>query len=80
VVRERIEAQEAHFDARMFALPTIDEAYNNIYWRQAYDCHRNSVHGLAMCHFSNKQLHGKNRNVTQTIVAQHRFSFVLFLR
>ena len=61
-VLKKVLSQEAHFDARLFAVPNATEAYNNIYWRCLYDCARNSVHGLAMCHFSQQQLHGRNRD------------------
>ncbi len=60
-VIERIARQEAHFDARVFSVPNLVEAYNNLYWRQSYDCARNSIHGLAMVHFTHKQLQGKDR-------------------
>src|SRR5689334_15144136 len=35
-----------------------DEALNNLLWRSAFDCRRNSVFALAQVYFSGKQLHG----------------------
>jgi len=49
-----------HFDCRVFNLPNQIEVYNYIFWRSAHDALRNSVHGVAMCHFSTKQLHKKS--------------------
>lgn len=37
---------DAIFDARIFALPTIGEAVNNLIWRQQ-DCARNAISGAA---------------------------------
>lgn len=72
---EKIYAQKAHFDARLFAVANEQEAYNNIYWRMWYDCARNSVHGLAMCHFSTKQLHGKNRNEMKQMLHEKEIDY-----
>lgn len=70
--RARIEAQEAHFDARVFTVPDAQEAYNNVYWRMMHDCARNSVHGLARCHFSSKALHGKNREQQKEMLREQK--------
>ena len=57
---EKMRSGTAHFDARVFTVPSIADVYNNIYWRSAHDCVRNSVSAQARAHFSTKQLHGKN--------------------
>jgi len=49
----------ACFDSRVWNVPSFSEASNTILWR-FYDCVKNSVSMLASCHFSCKQLHGKN--------------------
>lgn len=48
----------AEFDARVFTVPSREEAINYFLWRQA-DCHRNAVSMAAEAHFPSKQLHGK---------------------
>jgi len=50
----------AHFDSRVFQLPTRTEALNYLKWRYM-DCERNSVSSVAQTHFSPKELHGKGR-------------------
>lgn len=47
----------AHFDARVFQLPTQTEVINYFIWRQM-DCIRNSVSSVAQSEFSSKELHG----------------------
>lgn len=56
---------DAHFDARVFTIPTRDEVINYFMWRQA-DCRRNAVSMIAEAHFPSKQLHGKS--VTERIM------------
>lgn len=46
-----------HFDARVFNLPTRDEAANAFVWREM-DATRNAVSMAAFAHFSHKSLHG----------------------
>lgn len=50
---------DAFFDSRVMFMPSRDEVFNCILWRQN-DCIRNSVSGLAQAHFSPKQLDKKN--------------------
>lgn len=45
------------FDSRVFQVPNIDEAVNNLVWRYK-DCTRNSVQMLAQSVFSHKELQG----------------------
>lgn len=47
----------AHFDSRIFVLPSIEEILNNIIWRCHYDCQRNSKSAFARSFFSARQLH-----------------------
>lgn len=49
----------AHFDSRVFTIPSETEVYNYFLWR-FQDCVRNSVSSAAQAEFSHKQLHGKN--------------------
>lgn len=49
------------FDARANNLPTLDEAANNILWREN-DATKNSVLMLAQSYYTHSQLHGKSNN------------------
>lgn len=51
----------AYFDARIFAVPTIDEMHNAILWRQ-FDAIKNFKSQYARHYFSQKQVDGKNGN------------------
>jgi len=57
---QHVETSTPHFDARIFQVPTNDELLNNVMWRCHFDYRRNSISGLARCHFSTKQLHKLN--------------------
>jgi tRNA(His) guanylyltransferase len=48
----------AAFDARIFQVPSLDEAANLLLWRWI-DARKNSISMAAQAHFSPKQLHGK---------------------
>lgn len=48
-----------HFDARVFQLPSKEEAVNAFLWREL-DGERNAISNVARCHFSAKELHKKN--------------------
>jgi tRNA(His) 5'-end guanylyltransferase len=50
----------AHFDARLFSVPNIEEALNCVLWRCRGDAIRNSVGAFARTMYSTKELHGKN--------------------
>ncbi|KAF3048542.1 hypothetical protein E8E11_008630 [Didymella keratinophila] len=52
----------AHFDARFFAVPTVQEAFNCILWRCRNDAVRNSVNAFARTLYSTNQMHGKTAN------------------
>lgn len=47
------------FDARVFAVPTLTEAYNSVLWRQ-HDCTKNAISMAAQSMFSHKALQGKS--------------------
>ncbi|KAF2690086.1 hypothetical protein K458DRAFT_412918 [Lentithecium fluviatile CBS 122367] len=49
----------AHFDARFFAVPSVEEALNCLLWRCRGDAMRNSVNAFARTLYSDKQLHKK---------------------
>jgi tRNA(His) guanylyltransferase len=52
----------AFFDARFFAVPTIEEALNCILWRCRNDAVRNSVGAFARTMYTTNQMHGKRTN------------------
>ncbi|KAJ7067116.1 tRNAHis guanylyltransferase-domain-containing protein [Mycena amicta] len=52
----------AHFDARAYSLPTVEEALNNLLWRAKVDGRRNSISGFGRSFFSAKELHGLGAN------------------
>ncbi|KAI1389210.1 glycoside hydrolase family 55 protein [Hypoxylon trugodes] len=58
-IGEDVPRNTAHFDARFFAVPTVEEALNCILWRCRGDAVRNSVNAFARTLFSQNQLHGK---------------------
>lgn len=58
----------AHFDARVFQLPTYDEVRNYFIWRQK-DATRNSVSSVAQSKFSQKELHGKSTTQLKEMLA-----------
>ena len=47
------------FDCRVLNLPNLEEAANMVMWR-SMDSVKNSITLLALEHFSNKQIHGRN--------------------
>ncbi|MFA6235331.1 MAG: tRNA(His) guanylyltransferase Thg1 family protein [Bacteroidota bacterium] len=47
------------FDCRVWQVPNKTEAANGFLWRQ-FDATRNSITGLARCHFSHAEIHGKD--------------------
>lgn len=53
------ECPDAFFDSRVMFMPSKEEAFNCLLWRQN-DCIRNSISGLAQVYFSPKQLLNKN--------------------
>ena len=57
-LRAKVEKSDAHFDARVFSMPSADRLVAYMRWRAVLDCRRNSVSMLAQAHFSAKELHG----------------------
>lgn len=49
----------AYFDARFFAVPTVEEALNNLIWRCRNDAVRNAVSAFARTLYSTNEMHGK---------------------
>lgn len=58
-VRDFADLPLPHFDARVFNVPTVEEALNNLLWRCRGDAVRNSVSAFARSLFTTKQLHKK---------------------
>jgi tRNA(His) guanylyltransferase len=48
----------AHFDARIFAVPSVEEALNNLIWRCRNDAVRNAVSSFARTMYTTKEMHG----------------------
>ncbi|KAI2610761.1 glycoside hydrolase family 55 protein [Hypoxylon fragiforme] len=49
----------AHFDARFFAVPSVEEALNCLLWRCRGDAIRNSISAFARTMFSAAEMHGR---------------------
>jgi len=58
------------FDCRVFAVPNLTEAYNNLVWRQQ-DCVKNAISMAAQAKFSHRQLHGKTSDEKQEMLRFH---------
>jgi tRNA(His) 5'-end guanylyltransferase len=63
------ERPHAHFDCRVWNVPSIEEGANTFLWR-ALDAEKNSVSMLARCHFSHKQLHGLGRKDQRALLRE----------
>ncbi|KAF9700089.1 hypothetical protein EKO04_001256 [Ascochyta lentis] len=59
----------AHFDARLFAVPSVEETLNCIMWRCRNDAVRNSVGAFARTMYSTKEMHGRT---TQELIEAMR--------
>lgn len=57
----------AHFDSRVFQLPTRTEVENCLIWRQQ-DTVRNSISSVAQSLYSHNELHGKSTNDMQEMI------------
>lgn len=57
------------FDARVFNVPTLDEAVNTFLWREQ-DATKNSITMAASAHYSHNFLHGKNGSEKQELLFQ----------
>jgi tRNA(His) 5'-end guanylyltransferase len=57
-----------HFDARVFHLPSKDEAANAFLWR-AMDARKNAISMVAQSLFSHKELHRKDQKAMLAMIA-----------
>lgn len=57
-IRDKVARMIPHFDCRVCQMP-IEECANMVLWR-SQDSAKNSITQLALAHFSDKQIHGKN--------------------
>ena len=55
-LRAKVENSAAHFDARVFSLPSVERLVAYMRWRAVLDCKRNSVSMLAQAHFPANEL------------------------
>lgn len=62
----------AHFDARFFAVPSVEEALNCLLWRCRTDAVRNAVHGFARTLYSDKQLHKKSTTEVREMMKREK--------
>ncbi|MDC0669065.1 tRNA(His) guanylyltransferase Thg1 family protein [Nannocystis radixulma] len=58
-----------HFDARVWNLPSLEEAANTFLWREL-DAIKNSISMAARAHYSHKQLDSKNGGEMQEMLLQ----------
>ncbi|KAJ6531988.1 tRNAHis guanylyltransferase-domain-containing protein [Mycena capillaripes] len=66
----------AHFDARVFSVPSDAEVLNNLIWRAKFDCRRNSISTFGRAFFSAKQMHGLSANaVVEKLLAEKGIDF-----
>lgn len=63
-----------HFDARVFQLPSKEEAANAFLWR-AMDARKNAISMVAQAHFSHKALFGKDQKAMLAMLADARVDF-----
>lgn len=63
-----------HFDARVFQLPSKDEAANAILWR-AMDARKNAISMVAQSRFSHRALHGKDQKAMLAMLAEAGVDF-----
>lgn len=63
-----------HFDARVFQLPSKEEAANAFLWR-AMDARKNAISMVAQAHFSHKALHGKDQKAMLAMLAEAGVAF-----
>lgn len=66
-----------HFDARVFQLPSLDEAANAFLWR-AMDARKNAISMAAQAKFSHKQLFGKDQKAMLEMLAGAGIDFEAF--
>lgn len=59
----------AEFDARTYTIPSREEAFNYLIWRQQ-DATRNSISSVAQSLYSHKELNGKTTDMMQELIFQ----------
>ena len=64
----------AYFDSRCFTIPSQQEVFNNLIWRQR-DCIRNSISSLAQALYSHKELEHKNQDDMKRMCADKGFDW-----
>lgn len=57
----------AHFDARVWTVPTKTEATNVLVWREL-DATRNSIESAARAHYSHNEMHGVDNATAQEML------------
>jgi tRNA(His) guanylyltransferase len=62
----------AHFDARLFTVPSVEEALNCLLWRCRGDAMRNSVNGFARTLYSDNQLHKKTTTEVREMMEKEK--------
>ncbi|KAJ7269841.1 tRNAHis guanylyltransferase-domain-containing protein [Mycena rebaudengoi] len=66
----------AHFDARVFPVPSVEEVLNNLIWRAKIDCRRNSISGFGRSFYSTKELQGLTSDaLVEKIKREHNIDF-----
>lgn len=71
-LRARVERCEAHFDARVFSLPSVSALVDYVRWRALLDCRRNSISMLAQAHFTPAELHGVDSRGMLALLSERR--------
>lgn len=64
----------AFFDSRCFTIPSQQEVFNNLIWRQR-DCIRNSISSVAQALYSHKELEHKNQDDMKRMCADKGFDW-----
>ncbi len=73
-IPEKAEKWLPVFDARVWSVPTVQEAANYFLWREM-DATRNSISMAAQSMFSHRQLHKKNTSEMQEMMFQVGFNW-----
>ncbi|KRX05394.1 hypothetical protein PPERSA_00695 [Pseudocohnilembus persalinus] len=89
--QQKLKNANCFFDARIFNVPSLPEAFSNVYWRSCYDCVKNSVSMAAYCHFSEKKISGfstaqriealkKEKNIDWNTDFSNHFKYGTFIK
>lgn len=74
IILEEWRARMPHFDARVFQLPSKDEAANAFLWR-AMDARKNAISMVAQSRFSHKALFGKDQKAMLAMLREAGVNF-----